>query len=138
MSENVLLLVTENQIDQGAELLDDLVDFTKVIGNKMLGAGAELLDRRAFKMSLNGINSLVSSHVPDEFKDEFQIALDDVLDGDKDYTEAAKQFFSVSSQLIEKLEEKGAKAYVISGAKVIIEMFRVFVHMMLEKIAEKE
>jgi hypothetical protein len=139
MSENVLPLITDKQIDKGATLLDNLVDFTKVFKNKIMGAGAELLDGKAFKLALSGINNLVSKHIPDEFKDEFQVAFDDVLDGDKDFTEASDQFFIVGEQLISKLQEKNVKPYVISGAKVIIEMIKTFVHMTLENLAtEKE
>jgi len=138
MKENVLPLITDKQIDKGAGLLDNLVDFTKVFKNKVIGAGAELLDGKAFKLALSGINNLVSSHIPDEFKDEFQAAIDDVLDGDKDFTEASDQFFTVAGQLIEKLKEKEVKPYVISGAKVIIEMIKTFVHMTLENLSEEK
>jgi hypothetical protein len=96
------------------------------------------LDGKAFKMSLNGINNLVSEHIPDEYKDEFQVALDDVLDYDKDFTVAADQFFDVANQLIEKLNKDEVKPYIISGAKVIIEMVSTFANMILEKLAEQE
>jgi hypothetical protein len=139
MAENLLPLIVDKQIDKGATLLDNLVDFTKVFKNKILGSGAELLDGKAFKLALSGINNLVSKYIPDEFKDEFQVAFDDVLDGDKDFTKAADQFFIVANQLISKLQANKVKPYVISGAKVIIEMICTFVHMTLENLAtEKE
>lgn len=138
MAENVLPLITDKQIDKGATLLDNLADFTKVFKNKIIGAGAELLDGKAFKLALSGINNLVSKYIPDEFKDEFQVAFDDVLDGDKDFTTAADQFFIVADQLIDKLQTGKVKPYVISGAKVIIEMISTFVNMTLENLAEKK
>jgi hypothetical protein len=136
--QNTLMLLTDKQVNDTAKLLDDVVDFVKIIKNKALGAGAELLDGKAFKLAINGINNLVSPHVPDEFKDEFQIALDDILDNDKDFTVAADQFFAVANQLVDRLEDKGVKLYIIAGAKVIIEMIKTFILMNLENLAEKE
>jgi hypothetical protein len=137
MSENVLQLLTDDQISKGAKKLDELIDFTKLIKNKMIGAGAELLDGKAFKIALSGINSYVSKYVPDEFKDEFQLAVDDVLDGDKDFTVAAEQFFSVSTQLIEKLSEKNVKSFIIAGVSAVIDMIGIFVNSMLENFAKE-
>jgi hypothetical protein len=138
MSKNVLQLMTEKQIDLGAKFLDDLVDFTKVIKNKLIGAGVEAFDRKTFKISLNGLNDLVSPYIPDEFKDEFQVALDDVLDGDKDFTVASDQFFSIAAQLTQKLKDKGVQQFVISGVNAVIELISTFIHMMLENLAENK
>lgn len=136
MEENKLLLITEEQVEKSAIELDNLVDWD-FIKNGVIKKGAEAFDGKAFKLALSGINNSVSAHIPDEYKDEFQLALNDVLDGDKDYTETAEQFFLVAESLVEKLAEKGVSKSIISSVKIIIEMIATFANVILENIAEK-
>ena len=135
MDENKLLLITDEQIELGAKALDDLVDW-KFIKNAILQKGAEAFDGKAFKMALGGLNNMVSPYVPDEYKDEFQIAVNDVFDGDKDYTDTAEQFFLIADQLIDNLENKGVKKSVISSVRIITEMIATFANVILENISK--
>lgn len=133
--KNTLPLITDEQITLGSKKLDELFDFTKIIKNKIVGAGAEIFDGKAFKITLGALNDFISKFIPDEFKDEFQTALDDVMDGDNDFTVAADQFFEVSDQLISKLDGKVNKS-IVSGAKAIIETIQIYINAKLEKLAE--
>jgi len=133
--ENTLPLITEDQITLGSKKLDELFDFTKIIKNKIVGAGVEIFDGKAFKITLGALNDFVSKFIPDEFKDEFQVALDDVMDGDNDFTVASDQFFDISTQLISKLEGKVNKS-IVSGANAIIETINIYINAKLEELSE--
>lgn len=100
---NEKLLLTDDLIDQLAKKLDDAFDLKELIKNKVIGVAAEALDGKAAKMALNFSNIRVSQYIPDEYKDEFQLALVDVLDGDKDYTVAINNAIDIIDQLKDKL-----------------------------------
>lgn len=100
---NELLLLTEAQINWAAKSFDERFDFTEIIKNKIVGMAAEAIDTKVPKWMLGILNAKVSPFVPDEIKDELQAALDDVIDGDKDFTVAVENAIEVIDQLKEKL-----------------------------------
>lgn len=134
MSENVLDLLREKDITWGADTLDNAINFKEVFEKRpIIGAAAEKFDNTAFKMTLTGLNNLASGYVPDEYKDEIQLALDDVQDGDKDYTEAGKQVFDICGQINEKMDSEDTIPDVASKVvKLVLTSIEFFVLTWLE------
>lgn len=104
MSENTILLLTDDHIDWFAQKFDDKFDFTKIIKNKFVGNIAEALDKKAAKISLNFFNVRVSPYIPDEYKDEVHAALNDVTDDDGKYDDALTNALDILDQLKDKLK----------------------------------
>lgn len=102
MEENTLLLLRDKDIDWGAQALDDAFAWKEIVKNPVWGAILEGADKPAGKISLNFLNKRVSPFIPDEYKDEVHIALDDVQDGDENYEEAISQAFVILSDLTDK------------------------------------
>ena len=103
MAENKILLFKDTHIKWGAKTFDDGIDFTEVFKNKLAGKIAEKADKFVAEKTLNGLNNIVSPYISDEYKDEIHLALDDVIDGDKDYEVAINQAEAIILQLTAKI-----------------------------------
>lgn len=128
---NSLPIFLESHIEWGSVLLDNVVDCKALFKNRpLLGAGAEALDGKMFKMTLNAINENVSPYVPDEYKDEIHAAMNDVIDGDRDYEVAIDNAMDVLSQLKDKLNVPSWVKKMING---LIELVESALEVYLEK-----
>jgi hypothetical protein len=118
--ENELRLLTETQIDWLAKYLDDAFDFNEIIKNKIAGIAVEALDSKLFKISLNFADAKASPFIPDEYKDELSLAIDDVMDGDHDFKVAVDNAIKVIDELKEKLDVKPWVKNIIDSSLELI------------------
>ena len=130
MAENTILLFTDEHVKKGAKALDDAFDFKEIIKNKVAGALVEGVDGIAWKVSLNTLNRAVSPYVPDEYKDEVHAALDDVFDGDSDYTVAISNAFDILEQLKDRIK---APEWVLSTLSAVIALVEAGLNALLNK-----
>jgi len=100
---NEQLLLTDELISLIAKKFDEKFDFQEIIPNKIVGAATEALDNRVAIIVLNFSNVRVSQYIPDEYKDEVQLALEDVFDGDNNYKVAIENAIEIIDQLKDKL-----------------------------------
>lgn len=103
MAEKPKNLLTEEQISKIAKLADDQYDFKKM-KNKFVGSIIEAVDDDAARITLRFFNNRVSGFIPDEYKDEIQVAIDDVLDGDADYSQAIVSVVDIAQSLQYKMD----------------------------------
>ena len=130
MAENTILLFNDDHIKWGYKTLDDAFDFKEIIKNKLVGAIVEGVDGPAWRISLNTLNKAVSPYIPDEYKDEVHAALDDVIDGDDDYTEAIANAFEILEQLKDKIN---APEWVLSTLDAVIALMEAGLNVLLNK-----
>jgi non-homologous end joining protein Ku len=133
--ENTLLLLQENHIEWGATKADEMLDFKEIIKNVFVGTAAEALDYRVFKMVLAAINTKVSPFIPDEYKDEVWLALDDVIDGDSDYKDAITEAIEVLSQLKDKLT---LPEWVNKLLDTLLDLMKASLEFLLKQKTEEE
>ena len=110
MAENTLLLLTPDQVDWVAEKVDQVIKADGIV---------EALDKPAAKLFIGLANKYVSLYVPDEYKDEIQAVLTDVMEAN--YPEAitdAAQAIEAIIQNIEKIKP-GVKEIIISLLNLI-------------------
>lgn len=101
---NTLPLFRDSDLEWGATTLDEILDFKSIFKNALVGTAAEALDYKVFKMTLTGLNNKVSEFIPDEYKDELYLAMDDVTRGDRPgYVDALGHAIDVIDQLKDKL-----------------------------------
>lgn len=126
---NEKLLLTDELIDLLSGKFDDAYDFKEMIKNKLVGVAVEAVDKKVAKIALNFSNIRVSPYIPDEYKDEFQLALADVTDGDKDYTVAVTNAIEVIDQLKDKLD---LSPFLTSLLDSLLEMVKAGLLVILE------
>lgn len=127
---NEKLLLTDELIDLMAKKFDEKFNFQELIKNKIVGAAVEALDSKAAKITLNFSNVRVSQYIPDEYKDEIQLALNDVFDGDKDYKVAIENAIEIIDQLKEKLN---VSEFIKSMIDSFLEMIKAAILVILDK-----
>lgn len=127
---NEKLLLTDNLIDSLSSKIDEAFNMKEIIKNPIIGAAAEALDGKISKMVLNFSNVRVSQYIPDEYKDEIQLALTDVLDGDNDYSVAISNAIEVIDQLKDKLK---VSDFVKSMIDSFLEIIKAALLVILDK-----
>ena len=119
---NVVPLFKPTHIEWAAQRVDDEVDFKELIKNKVVGAIAEGLDKKAVEITLLALNAKVSQYVPDDYKDNIHSALDDVIDGDGDYTEAVNEALDLLGEILDDVNVNDTVNTILSA---LIELLRV-------------
>lgn len=94
-------LLLERHIKGIAKIGDEALDCKELIKKPaILGIIAEGLDYKAFSLILVLINDKVSKYVPDRYKDEIHSIIDDVIDKDGNYEQAAVAIGSIIDQIM--------------------------------------
>ena len=122
MSDNTILLITDEQIDWLAKFADDAMPIDEWVKRPILGKILEAGDGPIIRAVLNGVNNLASPHIPDGLKDNFQVALDDVIDGDKDYSEAIDQIDVIGGEILDMTQLSAKVKGAIKTALGIVEI----------------
>ena len=117
---NEILLLNENHVKWLADKFDEAFEFDKMLKNKFVGKIIEGVDNKAAQITLNFGNKRCSQYIPDEYKDELHLALNDVMDGDNDYTVAVENVIKVIDELKDKLNVSDfVKALIDSTLELI-------------------
>lgn len=142
MNENVLLVLSDQNISRLSKLIDDLVDWKEKLGG-WKGMALEWGDGPITAQGLKLSNKLVSEYIPDYYKADIQAVIDDVTDGDQDYRVAVDKLEDILQRIIDdltaKLPEGKIPEWVIKSVHSLITGIEAFILMLLEKrIAESE
>ncbi len=131
--ENTIDLLKKEHVKWLGNEFDEAFDFKEIIKNKVAGIAVESFDGKAAEIALNFSNNRVSKYIPDEYKDEIHLALDDIINGDNDYTIAVTNFIDIIEQLKDKLK---MKPYIKSITDSLLEMIKAAVLIFLDRNKE--
>lgn len=134
---NVLLCFTDEDEKWISQKADDAFDFKEIFSDKpLLGAISEKADGPVSHLAIHYVNKVASPFIPDEYKDEIQGAMADIRDGDKDYTLASENMFSILEQVENKALSEKPK--VREAVKLFTSFAKIAVNSWLEKVAEED
>lgn len=75
-------MINRDLIKAMARKLDSLIDFNKIIPNRVIGAGAELVDGYLFGYGLDYLNSRLGDLIPTNYIDEVELMISKFVEGD--------------------------------------------------------
>lgn len=131
---NTISLFTDEQIATFSQLLDEKFDFTEIIKRKVVGTAVEAIDGKLSKWTFDWLNNLASPYVPDAYKANLTIAIDDLLDGDGYFTEAGSAVFDILDAIIAEVSVNEIIDGLISAA---LSLLRTVVNIWLESKVEE-
>ena len=132
--ENTIELLKKEHIDWLANKFDEAFDFQEIISNKFIGTAIEAVDKKGASITLGFGNKRASIYIPDEYKDEIHLALDDIMDEDDNYSIAISNGIEILDQLKDKLTVSPFIKAIINS---LLEMVKAAILIYLEN-KEKE
>lgn len=75
-------MINTELLKKFAEKIDSLIDFSKIIKNKIAGTVVEMSDGPVLKWSFIALNDQFGDRIPEKFLDDIEMAIQCFIDGD--------------------------------------------------------